>query len=1067
MNIPELFIRRPVMTTLVMMGILLFGIMAYRLLPVSELPNVDFPTIQVTANLPGSSSETMASSVATPLEREFSTIAGLDSMSSTSARGTSIITLQFTLDRDIDAAAQDVQTAISKALRLLPADMTTPPYYRKVNPADQPILYLALSSPILPLSTVNEYADTLMAQRISMVSGVAQVLVYGSQKYAVRVQVNPDVLNAKGIGLDEVEKAITRSNVNLPMGTLYGPHQAFTLQASGQLSEAAAYRPLIVDYRNGSPVRLGEVARIIDSVENDKVAGWFTQPEGGVRAIVLAILRQPGTNTVGVADSVKRLIPAFREQLPASIDMNILYDRSESVHESIQDVKFTLYLSIFLVVLVIFLFLRNLSATIIPSLAVPLSIIGTFSVMYLLDYSLDNLSLMALTLCVGFVVDDAIVMLENIVRHMEMGKGRLQAALDGSREIGFTILSMTLSLAAVFIPLLFMGGILGRLLNEFAVTIGVAILVSGFVSLSLSPMLCSRFLVPPDEKRHGRFFMASERVFDGMLHAYDVNLRWSLRHRRLVMFVSIMLMVATAWLFAAVPRDFIPSQDTGQITGVMEGPQGISFQSLVEHRKVVADIVRRDPAVQAFMSSAGATGGSPTGNTGRLFIHLKPRSERDPVDVVIRRLRAKLTEVTGVNVYLQHPSAIQIGGRSSKALYQFTLQGADTRELYERAAVVEEKFRDLPELQDVNSDLQLTSPEVMIEIDRDKSLALGVSPEQIENTLYNAYGSRQISTIYTPTNQFKVILELAPEHQASPSELSKLYVRSAQGTLVPINTLARLSRRVGPLTVNHTAQFASVTLSFNLKPGVALGEAVDKIGRVVRDLRLPAGITTNFQGTAQQFQSSMTGLWILLVVAILVIYMVLGILYESFIHPLTILSGLPSAGVGALLSLMLFKTDLSIYAFVGIIMLVGIVKKNAIMMIDFALNAQREHGKRPYEAIYEGCILRFRPIMMTTMAALMGTLPIALGMGAGAEARRPLGLAVVGGLLLSQFLTLYITPVVYLYMESFQQWLKELFGARKGEPAGEIPAVVESLESLREGRKKEAMSVHARPEGFL
>jgi HAE1 family hydrophobic/amphiphilic exporter-1 len=1037
MNICAPFIRRPVMTTLVMAGLLIFGVAAYRFLPVNELPNVDFPTLQVIAGLPGASPETMASSVATPLEREFSTIAGLDSMTSTSAQGITQITLQFAMDRNLDGAAQDVMAAISRAQRLLPSEMPNPPSFRKVNPADQPILYVALSSKILPLSTVDEYAETLMAQRISMVSGVAQVMVYGAQKYAVRVQVNPSTLNALSIGIDEVEKAIAGANVNLPTGTLYGRHQAFTVKATGQLADADAYRPLIITYRNGSPIYLEQLGRVIDSVEDDKAVSWYNDTQ----AIVLAIQRQPGTNTVQVVDAVKALLPSFRAQIPGSVNINILYDRSESIRNSINDLQFTLLISIALVILVIFLFLRKLSATIIPSLAIPLSLIGTFSVMHLLGYSLDNLSLMALTLCVGFVVDDAIVMLENIVRHIEMGKDRLQAALDGSREIGFTIVSMTLSLMAVFIPLLFMGGTMGRLLNEFAVTIGVAILVSGVVSLSLSPMLCSRFLKPnSNQNRHGRLYVLSERFFEGMLRFYKKTLTLTLRHGWLMMTLFFLLLAATAYLFIIIPKDFIPAQDTGRIFGITEASQDISFDSMVRHQLAVAKVIGEDPAVQEFMSSVGTGGRRAAGsNTGRVFMHLKPRSERADVDRIIKRLKARLAEIPGINVFLQNPPVIRIGGQLSKSLYQYTLQGPDIEELYRWAPRVEAALQHLPELQDVTSDLQIASPQVMIAIDRDKATVLGVTADQIENALYSAYGSRQVSTIYAPNNDYQVILEVEPQYQREPAALSLLHVRAAGGRLVPLDTVARVIPHVGPLTVNHTGQLPSVTISFNLRPDVALGDAIARTDRTVGNLGVPAAITTSFQGTAQEFQKSVTGMWILLIMAIVVIYIVLGILYESFIHPLTILSGLPSAGVGALLTLLLFKTVLSIYAFVGVIMLIGIVKKNAIMMIDFALAAQREQGLSPAEAIYQGCMMRFRPIMMTTMAAMMGTLPIAMGLGAGAEARQPLGLAVVGGLVVSQFLTLYITPVIYIYLDSFQKKVRRTFGTPHPELAEALP----------------------------
>jgi HAE1 family hydrophobic/amphiphilic exporter-1 len=1017
MSITELFIRRPVMTTLVMLGILLFGIIGYRLLAVSDLPNVDFPTILVSANFPGASPYTMASAVATPLERQFSTIAGLDSMTSTSALGITRITLQFDLSRNIDAAAQDVQAAISQAARNLPPDMPTPPFYRKVNPADQPILFLAMSSPTLPLSTVDEYAETFIAPRISMLNGVAQVMVFGSQKYAVRAKLDPKALATRSIGIDEVADAIQRENVNLPTGSLNGSRHVLTLNASGQLMNAEAYRPLIVAYRNGSPVRLQDIGNVVDSVENDKVASWFNN----TRTITLAVQRQPGTNTIEVVDSIKKLLPQFRTLIPASVSLDIRYDRSASIRDSVRDVKTTLFIALCLVVLVIFLFLRNVSATVIPSLALPMSIVGTFTVMYLLNFTIDNLSLMALTLSVGFVVDDAIVVLENIIRHMEMGEGVFQAALNGSREIGFTIISMTLSLAAVFIPVLFMGGIIGRLLHEFAVTIGMAVLVSGFVSLSLTPVLCSRFLSPAGSERHSRLYDTSERFFQGMLKAYDRSLKQVLGHPSTTLAVAGGLLLVTVYLFIMIPKGFLPSEDIGHIVGTTEAEQGTSFGAMVKYHQAIVAILRQDPNVDSIMSNVGAQGGRVTGNYGSIVILLKPRSQRVlSADQVIQELRPKLATVPGIQVYLQNPPPVRIGGYMGKSQYQFALQSPDTKELYHDAPILETKMRQLPILQDVSSDLQIKNPQVNIEINRDKASALGLTAQQIEDALYTAYASRQISTILTPNNEYQVIIELDSQYQMDTSTLPLLYLRSSKGKLVPLNTVVNLSSGPGPLSVNHLGQIPSVTISFGLRSDVSLSGGLAAVERLARTT-LPASITTSFQGTAQAFQASEQGLLLLLIMTIVIIYIILGVLYESFVHPLTILSGLPSAGFGALLTLLIFHKDLSLYAFVGLIMLVGIVKKNAIMMIDFALEAQRKEGKSPSEAIYHGCLIRFRPIMMTTMAALMGTLPIALGFGAGAESRRPLGLCVVGGLIFSQMITLYITPVVYIYLDRFQE----------------------------------------------
>ena len=1021
MNLSEIFIRRPIATSLLMLAIALFGVVSYRALPVSDLPSVDYPTLNVSASLPGADPATMASAVATPLERQFTTIAGLDSMISSSATGSTNITLQFDLDREIDGAAVDVQTAIAEAMPLLPPGMPAPPSFRKFNPADMPVMMLALTSPSLAMWDLDTYAETVVAQRISMVSGVAQVNVWGSQKYAVRVQVDPDKLNAKQLGLNEVSAAISGWNVNVPTGTLYGPKTAYNIQANGQLMRAADYKPIVVAWRKGSPVRLEEIATVKDSVEDDKNSSWFNTPESSQRAINLMIMRQPGSNTIEVTDTIRKLLPYFKTQLPPSVNLMVRMDRSKNIRQAFQDVQYTMFITLALVILVIYLFLRNVSATLIPAMALPFSIMGTFAVMYLMDFSLDNLSMMALILSIGFVVDDAIVMLENIVRHMERGESALQAALRGSREIGFTIISMTLSLAAVFIPVLFMGGILGRLFKEFAVTICTAILISGLVSITLTPMLCSRFLRNVQEVKQSWFKRGLEGLFDTLFRGYKWSLRGVLNHRYIMVTVFFGVVGATIYLFNAVPKGFIPQTDNDSMNVTVEAAQGTSYYQMVQYVNRVTNILRRDPNVESFMSSVGGGMGS-SANMSHMNVILKPRRERAlAVNGVINELRPKLSGFPGFRVFMTAPPSIRIGGRMSKSAYDFTVQGPDTTELYKQAINLEREIARLPKLADVTTDLQIKNPQVNVVINRDRAAVLGLNASQIENVLYSAFGPRWASTIYAPTNQFKVLMEIQPKYQAFSDYLSKIYFKASTGQLVPLDNFASLKENAGPQSISHSGQLPSVTISFSLRPGVSLGEAVDDVQQAAKRT-LPGNMSTSFEGNAKAFQSSLKNLSLLLTVAILVVYIVLGVLYESYIHPLTILSGLPSAGVGALLTLIVFQVDLNIYSFVGLMMLIGIVKKNAIMQIDFALEVERREGKSPAEAIYEGCLIRFRPIMMTTSAALLGAIPISLGYGSGGEARRPLGLAVVGGLLFSQLITLYLTPVIYTYMASVLEW---------------------------------------------
>ena len=1027
MNLSRIFIERPVATTVLVSAIIIFGLIAFRILPVNELPSVDFPTVRVEAELRGANPEIMASTVATPLERQFSQIPGVDSMNSVSTNGRTRITLQFSLERDIDSAAQDVQTAISQAMRRMP-DGVDPPTLRKVNPADFTIVFLAVSAKTLPLHELHEFAETNIAQRLSTVNGVAQVVVFGAQKYAVRVYLNPEALSTRGLGLDKVVSAIQNANSNTPSGVLHGSARNFTVKSSGKLDRANSFNNLVVAYQDGMPVRLSDIGRAEDGIENARVKSWLN----GERTIGLGVYRQPGANTVEVVNRVKEMFPEIEREAPPGVRIDVVNDRSEFIKASIKEVEFHLLLSIMLVVLVILAFLRNARSTLITALILPTSVIGTFGVMYLLGFSLNNLSLMAIILAVGFVVDDAIVVLENITRHMEMGKDRMRAALEGSQEIAFTVLSMTLSLSAVFIPILFMEGLLGRLFREFAVTIGIAVLMSGAVALSMTPMMCSLLLKPVHE--HGRVYRFFERIFDGSRDFYGTTLRWTMRHRGLMLFASALFLVSIGVIYAMVPQGFIPRQDTGVVFGNTRAPEGVTFQELERRQRRSAEILQKHPDVEAVMSTAGQGFGGQVGdNIGRVIVRLKPRSERKlTADEVIQELRRPFAGgALGLRVFMNNPPSINIGGLTGNADYQMVLQGSNLRTLYAEAQEFETKLRESDFLRDVSSSLELRNPEIEIKIHRDRAAALNVSPQQIETALYNAYGGRQISTLYGATDQYLVLLELEPRFQRDINALRSLFIQSSTGRMVPIHAVADVDMGVGPVSVSHYGQLPSVVLSFNLAPGISIGDAVGQLERMAAE-NLPAGVTAKMAGSAQAFQEAFRTLPILLVITILVIYMVLAILYEHYGHPVTILTALPFAGFGALLVLWIFGMELNIFSFVGIILLVGLVKKNGIMMVDFALQLQREKALPAHEAIVEACLIRFRPIMMTTLAAICAALPLAFGTGTGSEMRQPLGIAVVGGLVFSQLLTLYVTPTFYVSMERLSEYWR---GRRRALPA--------------------------------